>query len=222
MQDAELTLASKRGNSMDISGLTIALLRASGIPARYVHGTIEVPKAEFINWTGDFANIEAAQEFASVGGIPTTSVSAGGAVTKMRIEHLWVEAAIDFQPSRGAKNFAADSWVQFDPSYKQYEYLQGLDAIAISGIDPEQLAQDFTNSGTINEAEGWVTGFDPAILENAQIQAQTALEDHIANNITDPAVGDVIGGRKTIIQEFPVLPSALPNKTITIGARYFD
>jgi hypothetical protein len=115
-------------------------------------------------------------------------VSSGGVVTKMRIEHLWVEAAIDYQPSRGAKNFAADSWVQFDPSYKQYEYLQGLDAISISGIDPEQLAQDFTNSGTINEAEGWVMGFDSAILENAQIQAQTALENHITNNMTEPTV----------------------------------
>jgi len=220
MQDADLTLGSQRGNSMDIAGVTIALLRASGIPARYVHGTIEVPKDQFINWAGDFATIEAAQEFASVGGIPTTSVSSGGQITKMRIEHVWVEAAIDYQPSRGAKNRAADSWVQLDPSYKQYTYQQGLDAVAISGINPEQLAQDFTNSGTTNETEGWVSGFDAAILENAQSQAQTALEDHITNQMTEPTVGDVIGGKKTILQEYPVLPSALPNKVITTGARY--
>jgi hypothetical protein len=30
----------------------------------------------------------------------------------------------------------------------------------------EQLAQDFVDSGTVNEDEGWVTGFDPAILKN--------------------------------------------------------
>ncbi len=100
MQAADLTLSSQRGNSMDIASLTIALLRASGIPSRYVHGTIEINKDQFINWTGDFASIEAAQEFASVGGIPTTSVISGGQVTKMRIEHLWVEAAIDYLPSR--------------------------------------------------------------------------------------------------------------------------
>ena len=222
VQDADLTLGALRGNSLDIAGLTIALLRASGIPARYVHGTIEVPKDQFINWTGDFATVEAAQEFASVGGIPTTSVSSGGVITKMRLEHVWVEAAIDFQPSRGAKNFAADSWVQLDPSYKQYTYQQGLDAVAISGINPEQLAQDFTNSGTINETEGWVSGFDATILETAQTQAQTALEDYITNQMTDPTVGDVIGGKKTIIQEYSVLPSALPNKVITTGARYAE
>lgn len=220
IQDADLTLASKRGNSTDIASLTISLLRASGIPSRYVHGTIEVSRDNFLNWAGGFTNINAAMEFAASGAVPLTSVISGGVITKVRVEHLWVEAAIDYQPSRGAKNFDADSWVQFDPSYKQYEYLQGLDAIAISGIDAEQLAQDFTNSGTINEAERWVSGFDPTILENAQ--AQAALEDHITNNMTDPTVGDVIGGRKTIIQEFPMLPSALPNKVITTGARYSE
>jgi len=35
---------------------------------------------------------------------------------------------------------------RWNPSYKQYEYKKGLDAIAISGIDPEQLAQSFIDS----------------------------------------------------------------------------
>ncbi len=219
-QDAELTLSSQRGNSMDIAGLTIALLRASGIPARYAHGTIEMPAERFTNWVGDFAGIDAAWEYASVGGIPTTSVTSGGKITKMRLEHVWVEAAIDFEPSRGAKNRAADSWVAMDPSYKQYDYLQGLDVIAIAGINPEQLAQSFTDSGTVNEAESWVTGFDPTVLEGAQSQAQQALESYIQNNLTDPTVGEVIGGRKTIVKEYPVLPSGLPYKRLVTGARY--
>ncbi|MEW8177236.1 MAG: hypothetical protein AB2754_09170 [Candidatus Thiodiazotropha endolucinida] len=52
-----------------------------------------------------------------------------------------------------------------DPSYKQYEYLQDLDVIQISGIDVDQLTQDFIDSGTVNEQEGWVNGFDPTILQ---------------------------------------------------------
>lgn len=48
-QDAEITLGSRRGNAFDIASLLIALLRASGIPARYVHGTIEVPEDKFRN-----------------------------------------------------------------------------------------------------------------------------------------------------------------------------
>ncbi len=219
-QSADLTLGSERGNAMDISSLLIALLRASGIPARYVHGTIEVPKDPFINWVGDFANAEAAIEMAATGGIPTISVVSGGQIVKVRVEHIWVEAAIDFVPSRGAKNLSADTWVSLDPSYKQYEYLQGLDALTISGIDVEQLAQDFLNSGTVNEQESWVTGFDPAILEAAHQQAQTAIENYIDNNLPSPTVGDVIGGRRTIIQQFPVLPTGLANTVIVNGARY--
>jgi len=220
VQDAELTLDAKRGNAMDIASLTLALLRASLIPARYVHGTIEIPEAEFRNWAGGFSSIDAAVDFAASGGIPTAAVIRGGKIDTVQIEHIWVEIAADYHPSRVAKNIDADSWVQIDPSFKQYTYLNGLDVVQISEIDTNQLAQDVLNSGTINEAEGWVTGFDPTILQAAQAQAQTALESHITNNMTNPTVGDVIGGRKTIIEQHPTLASSLPNNIIVTGTRY--
>jgi len=220
VQDAELTLDARRGNAIDIASLTIALLRASQIPARYVHGTIEVPIAQFNNWAGGFTNSDAAVDFAASGGIPIGADITSGKISQARMEHVWVEAAIDYFPTRGAKNRAADAWVQMDSSYKQYEYLQGLDAVAISGLDTTQVANDFIASGTINEAEGWVSGFDPAILETAQSTAQTALTDYINTNLTNPTVGDVIGGRKTIIQEYRSLPSSLPNRIVVEGSRY--
>ncbi|MGB5457322.1 MAG: transglutaminase-like domain-containing protein, partial [Gammaproteobacteria bacterium] len=220
VQDAELTLDARRGNAMDIASLTIALLRASQIPARYVHGTIEVPEAPYRNWAGGFTSIDAAADFAASGGIPSAVAILGGKISHVQLEHVWVEAAIDYFPSRGAINQDADAWVQMDPSYKLYEYLQGLDAVQISGIDKNQLANDFLASGTLNETEGWIQGFDPAILETAHAQAQTALEDYITTNMTDPTNGDIIGGRKTIIQEYPVLPSSLPNRILVEGARY--
>lgn len=219
VQNAELTLDAKRGNAMDIASLTIALLRASQIPARYVHGTIDVPEANFRNWAGGFSSIDAAAEFASSGGIPVTTITRAGKVHRVRMEHVWVEVATDYLPSRAAVNLDADSWIAIDASYKQYDYLEGLDVVQISGIDAEQLAQDVLDSGTINEQEGWITGFDPTILQAAQTQAQSALENHI-NTMTDPTVGDVIGGRKTIIEEYPTLASSLPNAIITTGTRY--
>jgi hypothetical protein len=104
----------------------------------------------------------------------------GGVIETIRMEHIWVEAAIDYQPSRGVVNRAADSWIAMDPSYKQYNYLEGLDVIEIASIDAEQLAQDFVDSGTVNEDEGWVTGFDSTILQTAQTQTrlETYIEDH--------------------------------------------
>jgi len=205
---------------MDIASLTIALLRAAKIPARYVHGTIDVSSEAFKNWAGGFTSIQAAAEYAASGGIPVTSIVSGGAIGKVRLEHVWVEAAIDFHPSRGAKNKAADSWASLDASYKQYQHQPGLDAVAISGINPEQLAQDFIASGTVNEAESWATGFNAQLLQDAQTQAQQKLQTYIETQMQNPTVGDVIGGAKTIIQEFPMLPSGLPNRIVATGARY--
>lgn len=219
-QDADVTLGSQRGNVMDIASLLIGLLRASGIPARYVHGTIEVPADKFMNWAGGFTSITAAADYAASGGIPVTTVVSGGKITKVQLEHIWVEAAIDFHPSRGAVNKSADSWTQLDASYKQYEDLQGLDVVAISGINPETLAQSFASSGTVNEQEGWVTDLNPAILQNAQMQAQTALQAYIENNLPNPTVGDVIGGRRIIAQTTSVLSAAMPYRSVIIGARY--
>jgi len=220
VQDAELTLDAKRGNAMDIASLTIALFRASQIPARYVHGSIEIPEAKFRNWAGGFSSIDAAVDFAASGGVPTRALISGGKITEVQIEHVWVEVAVDYFPSKAAKNIDADTWLPIDPSFKQYEYLAGLDVVQISGIDTDQLAQDVLNSGAVNETEGWVTGFDPAILQTAQTSAQIALESHITNNMVDPTVGDVIGGRKTIVQEYPVLATGLSNRMIVAGARY--
>ncbi|MGR8934367.1 MAG: transglutaminase-like domain-containing protein, partial [Gammaproteobacteria bacterium] len=220
IQNADLTLSAQRGNAMDIAGLTIALLRASKIPARYVHGTIDVPADAFVNWAGGFATVQAASAYAANGGIPVANVLSGGKIAKVRIEHIWVEAAIDFHPSRGAKNKDADSWASLDPSFKQYEHQKGLDAVALSGIDPEQLAQSFVDSGTVNDSESWATGFNGQILQDAQTQAQQKLQDYVQNQMQNPTVGDVIGGAKTIIQEYPVLPSSLPNRIVAIGARY--
>jgi len=85
---------------MDIASLTVALLRASQIPARYVHGTIDVPIEQFNNWAGGFTSSDAAVDFAASGGIPTAAMISGGKIDEARLEHVWVEAAIDYFPSR--------------------------------------------------------------------------------------------------------------------------
>lgn len=222
VQDADLTLSAKRGNAFDIASLTIALLRAAGIPARYVHGTIDVPEAQFRNWAGGFDHINAAMDFAGSGGIPITSIVSNGAITKVRLEHVWVEAALDFHPSRGAINRAADTWVPIDPSFKQYEILEGLDVVAVSGLDADALTSDLLNSATVNEDEGWVTGLDPVVLQNAQTQAQQALSDYIAENLPDATVGDVLGGRRIIEQQDELLAGTLENRVIVAGNRYAE
>ncbi|NND83359.1 MAG: transglutaminase domain-containing protein [Gammaproteobacteria bacterium] len=209
-QNADLTLGAQRGNAIDVASLLIALLRASGIPARYAIGVADLDAARYNNWMGNFADANVASNYASDNGIATQLAVHGGVINTVRTQHMWVQAAIDFFPSRGAKNNSADAWVDMDASFKQYDYQAGLDAIDITGIDPEALAEQFVNSGTVDETAGFVQNLDPAQLLAAQEQAQADLQAYIENNLTDPTVGDVIGGRRTIIKEYPALPSSLP------------
>ena len=220
IQDAELTLAAQRGNAFDIASLAVALLRASGIPARYVHGTIDVPEDKFRSWMGVWQNLNPAIDFASAGGIPIQPITSGGKITKVRIEHIWVEAAIDYSPSRGARNVAADTWLALDPSFKQMEAFQGLDPVVISGIDPALLTNEFLAAGEVNEQEGWMTGFDSAVLENAQDQARAPVESYIDQNLLNATVGEVLGGSRIKVVEAATLPNGIPNRVIAVGARY--
>lgn len=220
MQDASHTLASRQGNAFDIAGLTIALLRASGTPARYVHGTIDVPAAQFSNWAGGFQNTTAALEFAASGGIPLTAISAGGQIAIVRMEHVWVEAAVDFVPSRGAVNLSADTWVPLDPAFKQLQILPGLNVQQIGGVDPTQVFNSFVASGTANQVTGPGGGFDTSIPQTAIGTASANLQAYVAANMPNATIGQIFGGRQIILQQPPILPASLPNHLVTVGARY--
>ena len=219
-QSAEHTLSARQGNAFDIASLQIALLRASDIPSRYVHGTIEVDADAFRNWAGGFDDIRNATDYAASGGIPLTGLVEGGEIRKVRMEHIWVEAALDYFPSRGAVMEAADAWVPLDASFKQYEFFEGIDVAEVTGIDAEQVAGQFLDSGIVNEDAGYIQGFDAGILQATQNDAEAALTSYIDNLPDDATVGDVLGGQEIIAREFSMLSTRLPNEITTVGARY--
>ncbi|MCA1788483.1 MAG: transglutaminase-like domain-containing protein [Thioalkalivibrio sp.] len=219
VQNADLTVSARRGNAMDVASLLLSLLRASGVPARYVHGTIEVPAEAFRNWAGGFERIEEAMSYAASGGIPVTGLIQGGRITHVRMEHVWVEAAIDFLPSRGAVMRDADTWLALDASYKQYVFVPGLDVSLITGLDGDGLLLDLLATGTVNEAEGWIQGLDAAGVLAAQREAEERLTAHV-EQLEAPTAADVIGGGKVVLREAQVLPSGLPYQRAIEGARY--
>lgn len=143
IENADVALATQRGNAFDLASLLIALLRASGFPARYVHGTVDVPADRFMNWLGGFTDPIGAWDLASAGGLPITGVTSGGTVKTFRTEHVWVEAALDFYPSHGAINKSADSWVALDPSFKQYVAERGYDMHSMLAFDGEQYLKNY-------------------------------------------------------------------------------
>ena len=159
--------------------------------------------------------------YAASGGIPLTGLIEGGNIAHVRIEHVWVEAAVDFLPSRGAVMREADTWLPLDPSFKQYEFLVEPDLAVISEIDGKKSVEAFLDTGTTALSDGWMQALDPSAIAAEQLDAEKRIATHI-DQLDAPNVGDVLGGRDLIAREQPVMPSALPYRTAFPGVRYSD
>ncbi len=215
IQGADYTLQNLKGNGFDTASLLIALLRAANVPARYAFGTVEMPAEAVMNWVGGVNVPKAAGNLMLQGGIPTEAIAEGGVIKRFQLEHVWVEAWIDYAPSRGEKHIAGDSWVPMDASYKQYDYNDGMDLATEVPFDAQGLADTITAQSTINEAEGWVQGVPQADVEAALTDYRAQLETFLEQQAPDATVGEVLGTRtiKTVVQE--ALASTLPYSLIT-------
>ncbi|WP_454147325.1 transglutaminase-like domain-containing protein [Methylocaldum sp. MU1018] len=212
-----LTLQTRRGNAFDTASLLIALLRASDIPARYVYGTIQVPATEVMNWVGGVKTPEAAQSLLGQGGIPNVALVAGGKIAAFKLEHVWVEAFVNYVPSRGAKHHQGDTWVPLDASFKQYTYTEGLDLKSAVPFDAQGLIDRVQAGATINEADGWGQNLDGAALQAALTDYQARIKTYIDSQNPEATVGDVLGTKRIIAQNLPILAGSLPYRTITIA-----
>ncbi len=201
IQGAQYTLETGKGNAVDTASLLIALLRAAGIPARYAYGTVEVPVGKVMNWVGGVSEPEAAQSLLGQGGVPNIALVRGGTIKSIRMEHVWVEAYVDFEPSRGVKNREGDRWIPMDASFKQHEFTEGMNLREQVPFDAGALANQIDQSATINEEQGWVQNIPQTDVESSLQQYQSQLENYINNQNPDATVGEVLG-----FQEVRILP----------------
>lgn len=224
IQGADYCLQTKLCNSFDTASLMIAMLRASNVPARYVHGTIETPIDKAMNWAGDFTDAKAALTFMASGGIPTASVSEGGKITRAHFEHIWVEAWVDYIPSRGARHTVGqgDSWIPLDASFKQYTYTQGMDISSAVPFDAQNFVDQLTATATIDESAGSVTGVDSLYVQQTMNDFQSQVENYITTNFPDATVGDVLGSKTIKPENYPFLLGTLPYKKVIAGTNYSD
>ena len=233
-QDSEHTLSSRRGNSFDNSTLLIALLRAANIPAKYVHGVIDVPIEKLRLWAGNFDSNEAALDFVGASSVPIAAVTSAGAITKARLEHVWVEAYVDFEPSRGSDNTAGDTWVAMDPSFKEYEQLQVPNVESINEIDINQVNQNFIDSGAQNTSEGWVQNIDLSVFEQlttlttgATDAIRNAEQSFFNQNFLNSGnegvnIPDLLAGYRVVETSPELLSSGLPYEQVNVLTRYAE
>lgn len=217
IQGAHMTLQTKRGNACDTASLLIALLRIANIPARYVYGTVQIPIAQVMNWVGGVTVPEAALQILGQGGIPNTGLVQGGVITAVKLEHVWVEAWVDFVPSRGAKHVQGDTWIPLDASFKQYQYTAGLDLQGQVPFDAQAFVTQGTAAAQVNEAEGWVTGLDHTLIQSTLTTHQTQVNAYVTAHRPGATVGDVLGTKTIVPSRRPVLAAGLPYALVVRG-----
>jgi transglutaminase-like putative cysteine protease len=98
---AKGALAEKAGNDFDQASLLVALLRASGIPARYEYATVALTPRQALDITGFEDPAAAAEGLATVGYPSSASVGSDGRVSQVRMERAFVRAYVHYGNYRG-------------------------------------------------------------------------------------------------------------------------
>jgi len=220
IQGSDMTLQTMRGNSFDTASLLIALLRAANVPARYVYGTIEVPADKAMNWVGGVTVPQAAISLMNQGGIPSMGIGLGGRVRSIRLEHVWVEAFVDYNPSRGAVNRKPNTWVPLDASFKQYQFTQGMDIESNVPFDANTFITQIQQGTTVNEAQGWVQNVNQIQIQQALTSYQAQVTNYINAQKPNATVGDVLGTQSIVQENRPILLGTLPYRNIATGAKF--
>jgi len=220
IQGGQATLDKQSGNSFDTASLLISLLRAAGIPSRYVYGTIDVPVDKLQNWIGGTVDPNAALNILGQGGVPNLGLAQGGAIKAVRLETVWVEAFVDAYPSRGAKDSHPAVWVPMDPSFKQYTYTSGMDVANQVPFDGAGFLQQAKQGATIDNTNGFVQNLNSQNVSAAVTAYQTQVQSWVNSQNTNPTAGDLLGSKAIQVVNPSVLPTGLPYKVEAVGAAY--
>lgn len=189
------TLQLQAGNDYDQASLLIALLRAAGIPARYVAGRALLPAAQVNNWLG-VDSVNAAGGLLAMAGLAVQgyTLPTGQALA---FDHVWVAAYLPYTNYRGvAEDDSGKQWIALDPSVKVLEIRPGLDIPA---------AMNFNATAFV---DSYISTFHTASPVELYLQQ---IEQYVSANyptLTYPA--DIIRQRKIQSEPLPHLPASLP------------
>ena len=199
------TLLTKRGNDYDQASLILALLRTSGIPARYVRGTVEIPAQRVIDWLG-LKTPEAANSILNTAGISATPiVGTGGAIEVYRIDRVWVAAHVPYSNYRGTASETTGSiWVPLDPAFNISQYESGVDNATDSVI--------FDEAGYLSTVR----------TDTAADYYRDQMFDYLAANLPGTSLVDVSYDGNVIPQAFGILPGSLPYTVRSVATEFSE
>ncbi len=118
------TLKTGSGGSTDQASLTIALLRDSGIPARYVRGivftrTLDDPNHRILKWL----QVESAEDAAQLLGSGENPDVGWGGEGYLQFSHVWVEACVPYSHYNGSGfDQVGHRWIPLDVSFENRQF----------------------------------------------------------------------------------------------------
>lgn len=217
VQGADYCRQTKNCNAFDTASLLIALLRTSGIPARYQLGTIELGEPQARNWLGGFDSLQAAGQFAAAAGTPATLHTKLDGLQTMRLDHVWVKAFLNYLPSQGDRPQAGTIGVDIDASFKEYEYKEPVPLEDLSLVDIEQLSETLIQSATFDPVTGALTSYDLDQVSAALAGLGADIEQSLANLPEGATLADIRGQEIISQPRIALIPSTLPYVVIARG-----
>ncbi len=199
------TLQQRAGNDTDQASLLLALLRAAGIPCRYVRGSVEMTPEQAMNWLG-------VEDAHTAGSILTTAgldglniVDGSGNVMAIRCTRVWVEAYIPYSNYRGIPNDdTGKTWVPLDPAFKGNTVHAGADVLTAIAFDTDAFLADYIST---------FHALSP--LEKLQSDVQSWLNA----NQPGTALADVERTLAVSPLNLGLLPASLPYQMLSTSSR---
>ena len=195
MKGAERTYAEGSGNDADTAALLIQMLRAKGIPARFVRGTVEMPGAVLQAMVGT-ASVEQAVRVLERAGIPHETVMGASGIATVKLERVWAEAYVPYANYRGAViDQHGKAWIPLDAGFKRLRAPQVGDPQRDLGLDAQALVDEYLAPGELATPR-----------ENVRARVTQRLAE------TGPALSydEFLNHRDVLAENLGLLPSTLP------------
>jgi len=190
-------LRSRAANDVDQASLLIALLRASNIPARYVHGIAELPIANLADSLG-LQGAPAVLKALNRALRPHRPITQAGLIAAVEVELTWVSAFVPFVNYRGAA--IADrgrTWLALAPAIKPQTARPSTRILRRMAFDGAAFKQTYLAS-------------NPGMAPLARLRADVSA--YLAAN---PTLGDYAAQLSQVLpasDALELLPASLPFK----------
>ncbi|MCB1122012.1 MAG: hypothetical protein KJT03_10710, partial [Verrucomicrobiae bacterium] len=190
----------RSGNDLDLAMLAADLLEREGLQPQIVRGTMTIPIAEMAAWLRCYPDSYFIGRMLSSGGIPYDDLG-----SSFKVERFWVSV-----PSDGGV-------IQFDPAFKRYTRIQGINLAEASGYDRTAFQNAAGGStGTIGNG-GWVSGVSESGIDGYLAGLATSLRQSITSAHNNATYKEIMGGSEIIKEPIPESLASLDFPTEVIA-----